>query len=139
MSAAIAEQPAPITGIEAGAAVWPMVFESPGLALPDWLIDDMKERHELGVKRYGTPLRVWNGRDPLTDAYQEALDLVVYLQQSRCRLGNVTLTKRLDQGELNSRLAIDSAFHHALTACLRIGEAMRLGGVPSHPPIGASR
>lgn len=138
MSAAIAEQPAPFIGLAAaGPEVWPLVFESTGLALPDWLIADMKERHELGVKRYGTPLRVWNGRDPLTDAYQEALDLVVYLQQSRCRLGNVTLTKRLDQGELNSRLAIDSAFHHALTACLRIGEAMRLGGVPAQPQIGA--
>lgn len=28
------------------------------------------------------PLQAHNGRDPLVDAYQEALDLVVYLRQA---------------------------------------------------------
>jgi len=43
--------------------------------------DDMRERDRLGQERYGTPLQAYNGRDPLIDAYQEALDLVAYLKQ----------------------------------------------------------
>lgn len=138
MSAAIAEQPAPITNASSGEAVWPLVYEAPALAIPEWLADDMKARHELGIRRYGTPLCVWNGRDPIVDAYQEALDLVVYTQQARCRLGIFTLNQRAGgQGNLALRLALDSAFHNALTAAMRLGEAMRLGGVPPQPPIGA--
>lgn len=43
---------------------------------------DMQERDRLGRERYGTPLQPHNGRDALVDAYQEALDLVVYLRQA---------------------------------------------------------
>lgn len=50
--------------------VWPMV------------IVDMNRRDHEGRAKYGTPLQPFNGRDPLIDAYQEALDLVVYLRQA---------------------------------------------------------
>lgn len=50
--------------------VWPLV------------IADMQARDELGRRRYGTPLQPWNGREALEDAYQEALDLAVYLKQA---------------------------------------------------------
>ena len=43
---------------------------------------DMTERDELGARRYGTRLQPHNGRDVLVDAYQEALDLTVYLRQA---------------------------------------------------------
>ena len=46
------------------------------------VLDDMKERRRTGIKRYGTPLQANNGRDALVDAYQEALDLAVYLRQA---------------------------------------------------------
>jgi hypothetical protein len=36
----------------------------------------------MGIAKYGTPLQTFNGRDPLIDAYQEALDLAVYLKQA---------------------------------------------------------
>jgi len=51
---------------------------------PIWelVIADMKERDQVGRERYGTPLQANNGRDALVDAYQEALDLVVYLRQA---------------------------------------------------------
>ena len=49
-------------------AVWPLV------------IADMHERDRWGQRKYGMPLQVENGRDHLWDAYQEALDLVVYLR-----------------------------------------------------------
>lgn len=53
-------------------------------SIPVWdlVIADMKERDQVGRERYGTPLQANNGRDPLVDAYQEALDLVVYLRQA---------------------------------------------------------
>ncbi len=50
--------------------VWPLVVE------------DMKERNRIFSKKYGTPLMTNNDRDSLVDAYQEALDLCVYLRQA---------------------------------------------------------
>jgi len=49
--------------------VWPLV------------IKDMADRDHLGKVKYGIPLRSHNGRDALVDAYQEVLDLSVYLRQ----------------------------------------------------------
>lgn len=49
--------------------VWPLV------------IKDMADRDNLGKVKYGIPLRSHNGRDPLVDAYQEVLDLSVYMRQ----------------------------------------------------------
>ncbi len=46
------------------------------------VLEDMKLRDQIGRQRYGTPLQPFNGRDALVDAYQEALDLVVYLRQA---------------------------------------------------------
>ena len=45
-------------------------------------VQDMQARHELGVARYGVPLQPFNGRDPFLDAYQEALDQMVYLMSA---------------------------------------------------------
>jgi hypothetical protein len=53
-----------------------------GSAIWDLVIIDMHERDRVGRARYGTPLQTNNGRDALVDAYQEALDLVVYLRQA---------------------------------------------------------
>jgi hypothetical protein len=46
----------------------------------DLVLDDLRERGELGRERYGTPLQASNGRDHLRDAYEEALDLCLYLR-----------------------------------------------------------
>lgn len=56
----------------------------PNASRPIWdlVIEDMRARDTTGRLRYGTPLQAHNGRDPLVDAYQEALDLVVYLRQA---------------------------------------------------------
>ncbi len=61
-------QPAPTPN--ARPAVWGLV------------VADMRARDQEGRRRYGTPLQAGNGRDPLVDAYQEGLDLVVYLRQA---------------------------------------------------------
>jgi len=51
--------------------------------IPIWnlVIEDMQARDRFGRAKYGTPLQPYNGRDALADAYQEALDLLVYLRQ----------------------------------------------------------
>ena len=46
------------------------------------VIRDMLDRNAAGVAKYGTALQAGNGRDALMDAYQEALDLCVYLRQA---------------------------------------------------------
>lgn len=51
-------------------AVWDLVFA------------DIIERDKKGKEKYGTRLQPFNGRNVLIDAYQEALDLVVYLRQA---------------------------------------------------------
>jgi len=45
------------------------------------VIDDMRSRGIAGKEKYGVPLQPMNGRDPLIDAYQEAIDLCKYLRQ----------------------------------------------------------
>lgn len=51
-----------------------------GLILP-LVINDLESRAEFGFNKYETMLKSHNGRDALMDAYQEALDLVMYLRQ----------------------------------------------------------
>lgn len=60
------EQPTPKPN--AHPAVWPLVMV------------DMAGRDKMGREKYGTPLQPHNGRDVLRDAYEEALDLAVYLR-----------------------------------------------------------
>jgi hypothetical protein len=49
---------------------------------PSWELvqEDMAERDRVGRDKYKTPLQAFNGRNALVDAYQEALDLAVYLR-----------------------------------------------------------
>ena len=47
----------------------------------DVVLADIRERAETGKQKYGTYLQTNNGRDALWDAYQEAIDLVMYLRQ----------------------------------------------------------
>ena len=51
-------------------------------AVWDLVRKDIEARDDFGLAKYGTRLQPHNGRDSLTDAYQEALDLVVYLRQT---------------------------------------------------------
>lgn len=51
-------------------------------AIHDLVAADLAERKSFGTRKYGTPLQAHNGRDALLDAYEEALDLCVYLKQA---------------------------------------------------------
>lgn len=79
---------------------------APNAGRPIWelVVEDMIQRDQLGRQRYGTPLQAHNGRDALVDAYQEALDLCVYLRQAiqerKDALAEVDrLRRELDEGE----------------------------------------
>ncbi len=48
----------------------------------EYVLRDVEERVSAGEKKYGVKLQTHNGRDALWDAYQEALDLVMYLRQA---------------------------------------------------------
>jgi hypothetical protein len=47
----------------------------------DLVIQDLNTRAVEGYKKYGTFLMTHNGRNALMDAYQEVLDLAMYLRQ----------------------------------------------------------
>jgi hypothetical protein len=67
MSGKIKDQPPPRPGT---GDIWKLV------------IADMEERRLVGIEEYKTPVQAFNGRDALWDAYEEALDLAVYLRQA---------------------------------------------------------
>jgi hypothetical protein len=46
------------------------------------VLADLAARMEKGAAEHGEPLRTHNGRDALHDAYEEALDLALYLRQA---------------------------------------------------------
>jgi hypothetical protein len=51
-----------------------------GRVVVDLVHEDLDERAALGRATYGMNLMSDNGRDHLIDAYQEALDLCMYLR-----------------------------------------------------------
>ena len=67
MNKAAVHEPAPLPGKD--------------VVLPH-VIKDLEARAVAGKEKYGTVLETHNGRNALMDAYQEALDLVMYLKQA---------------------------------------------------------
>jgi hypothetical protein len=49
--------------------------------IQDLVMEDIAKRKEIGIQRYKTGLQPFNGRDGLQDAFEEALDLCMYLRQ----------------------------------------------------------
>jgi len=49
--------------------------------IQDMVIDDIKERKKIGVEKYGTVLKPFNGRNSIVDLYQELGDALVYCKQ----------------------------------------------------------
>lgn len=58
----------------------PLPQPTGGMFIQDLVMEDLAERKAHGVRKYGTALQAGNGRDMLQDAYEEALDLAVYLR-----------------------------------------------------------
>jgi hypothetical protein len=53
-----------------------------GAVIVPLVLSDLQERMRIGTERYGEPLKAFNGRNALQDAYEEALDKCVYLRQA---------------------------------------------------------
>lgn len=49
--------------------------------IADVLINRIMDRKTAGIESYGTPLQAFNGRNPLIDALDEAIDQCKYLLQ----------------------------------------------------------
>ena len=53
------------------------------------VIEELRKRLEVGIRRYGQPLQPFNGRDAAQDAFEEVLDLSVYLAQVRYEMAEM--------------------------------------------------
>jgi len=65
---------------EVGLSVQPDPVANDRPSAHDLVAVDLMKRKEFGLRKYGTLLQAGNGRDSLQDAYEEALDLMVYLR-----------------------------------------------------------
>ena len=95
---------------DADSALRPPKDATDAVALKARFIADMKARDALGRARYGTPLQTNNGRDWLRDAYEESLDLLVYIRQGQEQ------EPQLPELELT----YDAAMDMAVTLCAMI-------------------
>lgn len=59
----------------------PLPVPNDDVSIQSLVRTDLGTREQVGIKKYGTPLQAYNGRDALRDAYEEALDLACYLRQ----------------------------------------------------------
>jgi hypothetical protein len=66
----------------------------------DLVQQDIAERDEYGARKYGVRLTPFNGRNFAVDAYQESLDLVVYLRGMVYELENSVRVSRNDAKEI---------------------------------------
>ena len=58
-----------------------MPSDSPQVEIAPLVVEDLAARVQRGWKTYGRPLTTHDNRDGLWDAYEEALDLVLYLRK----------------------------------------------------------
>lgn len=104
----------------------PKPVRSSARASWEMVIDEMTKRNQVGIERYGVPLQPFNGRDSLQDAFEEALDLTVYLATARYELTNMknallTIIDIEEEGSVH-------AMANIAKACLR-GESFSLPDV----------
>jgi len=107
------DQPLPVKG---QVAVHQAVIDS----LPEWNLEEkgswaiergLRARLALGVRKYGTPLESHNGRDALQDAWEEALDTMVYVMQ---------LKLESDPGDALALSGIESSVMDVLAGLARL-------------------
>lgn len=79
-------------------------------AYMDWVNEAAPERMALGLKRYGTLLQPFNGRDFVRDAFDELFDLSVYMHGVRMErdamlelLYSVATMEQSEVGDLRRR------------------------------------
>lgn len=93
-----------------------------GECVQDRIIAAMQESKRVGLERYGTTLRTFNGRRGIQDIVEEARDLFVYLTQLQMeseanqeRLRELTSDVLLENIPGLSRLAADAIAEAVVT------------------------
>lgn len=109
------ELPSPLPN---GPEVWPVVLSAFSVHEHAALRAEIEARRDLGVARYGQTVHRDDGRPLGVDAFQEALDLLVYLTRDRMRVGdgdgsNGDLALDLDAAIASTRRTI-VVLHRAL-------------------------
>ncbi len=106
-------RPEPPPTASSAPATWDLVMADmaardpePGLKVA--ILRDMDSRDQQGEAKYGVRLQASNGRDHLVDAYQEALDLAVYLRNEMEERG-ITLFKWSSSDDFEVRSAYEAA------------------------------
>lgn len=72
----------PFVSVEDAATAKQPAPKGSGNPILGMVLADLTNRALEGKDKYGEPLLAHNGRNPLWDAYQEALDLAMYLRQA---------------------------------------------------------
>lgn len=72
----------PFISVEDAATAKQSAPKGSGKPILGMVLADLTNRALEGKEKYGEPLLAHNGRNPLWDAYQEALDLAMYLRQA---------------------------------------------------------
>ena len=73
-----------------------------------------KLRYEVGIERYGTPLKIFNGRDAGQDAAEELFDLAIYLKQLRMEKKSLEAENTLLKmyvADIQARILIRATFY----------------------------
>lgn len=94
----------------------------------DLVVADLAERKRVGIERYGVALQPHNGRDALVDAYQEAMDLTLYLRQAieeRSGVGAPAQVERLRTALARSEAACQSIADQHREALALAAKAVR--------------
>lgn len=100
----------------------------------DAVREDLDTRKQMGIKKYGVALQPSNGRDSLQDAYEEALDLCVYLKNEILRRDSLSAdlaSAHAENKSLSDRIQRIEADHKATIAALR----RELAGVMDNAPL----
>ncbi len=107
MTSAIKEQDLPIV--------------STGPDVTNLVKQDLESRAQKGVATYGRRLQPYNGRNALIDAYQEVLDLSVYVKQRL--IEEETFVNQLDKEILQAE---DLGIRQGLTRALELYQGLLL-------------
>lgn len=88
-----------------------------------WLIEDLRERKEYGLAKYGTVLHKGDGRPPLRDIYDEVLDKLAYMVNAIAK--DPVLARALEQ-----------EYHHEIRFAIRLrGLMAALGETVRDEPV----
>lgn len=110
----------------------PLPAAGVGKLIHDAVCEDLQARKAHGTRKYGRALQADNGRNALLDAYEEALDLAVYLRQALAERGSLVQareTRDAAQAESTRNVEMRRIAGRALDEIERIAYS---NGLPAH-------